>query len=230
MHLRIFYAVAFVLTFIGFAISGSRGALAIPAVGGLMFLILSKNFKLLALGLIIFLFTFYLLKYTHVAHGVGEVRRMRTALAEDNPSLNARLKNQKTLSRYLKSRPFGGGVGTAGYWGNRFSPNTLLADTPTDSYYVKIWAETGIVGLALHFLMLGYFIGKGGRIVWNLRLPGLRYKVLALYCGFAGVLFASYGNQIFSQMPTGMIMNIAIPLIFLSPLYELKLSRNTLNK
>jgi hypothetical protein len=35
-----------------------------------------------------------------------------------------------------------------------------------------------------------------------------------------GVLLASYGNQVFSQMPTGMIMNVSIPLIFLSPLYD----------
>ena len=114
----------------------------------------------------------------------------------------------------------GGGIGSAGYWGNRFSPNTLLAQTPTDSYYVKIWAETGIIGLCLHVLMLGYFVGKGGVILWNLKDPGLKYQIMAMYCGMVGVLFASYGNQVFSQMPTGMIMSVFRPLIFLAPSFD----------
>ena len=164
--------------------------------------------------------TFFILKYTHLFHGIEQVRRMRTALSSENPSLQARLRNQATLGRYLKSKPIGGGIGTAGFWGNRFSPNTLLADTPTDSYYVKIWAETGIVGLVLHLSMLAYFAGKAGYIVWHLKDEDLRYKMMAIYAGFVGVIFCSYGNQVFSQMPTGMIMNLSIPLLFMAPLYD----------
>ena len=224
---KILYSISFVLIFIGFAISGSRGALAIPAIGGITYLFFCKNFKVLTAGFFVLFLTFYFLKYTHVAHGNEQVRRIRTALAEDNPSLNARLRNQVTFGKYLGSRPFGGGVGSAGFWGNRFSPNTLLAETPTDSYYVKIWAETGIVGLCLHVLMLGYFVGKCGVIFWHLQNESIRYEVLAMYCSIVGVLIASYGNQVFSQMPTGMIMNIFIPLLFLTPSFE---KGNILNK
>ena len=95
-----------------------------------------------------------------------------------------------------------------------------MADPPTDSYYVKIWAETGIVGLCLHVLMLGYFVGKGGAILWNLEDVRIKYQIMAMFCGVVGVLMASYGNQVFSQMPTGMIMNIFIPLIFLAPTFD----------
>ncbi len=225
---KIIYFGAGLLTFIGFAISGTRGALAVPAIGGLSFLILSKNFKLLLSGVVIMGLTFYMLKYTHVLHGVESIRRMRTALSSDNPSLIARLRNQATLGRHLKTRPLGGGIGTAGFWGNRFSPNTLLAQTPTDSYYVKIWAETGIIGLLFHLSMLAYFTGKAGYIVWHLRNTNLRYKMMAIYAGFIGVVFCSYGNQVFSQMPTGMIMNMSIPLLFLAPLYEAQLEKNDL--
>ena len=217
---KILYAVSFILILVGFLISGSRGALAIPAIGGITYMIFSKNFKILITGFFVLFTTFYLLKYTHVAHGNEQIRRIRTALAEDNPSLNARLRNQITFGNHLRTRPFGGGVGSAGFWGNRFSPNTLLADTPTDSYYVKIWAETGIVGLCLHVLMLGYFVGKGGAILWNIEDVRIKYQIMAMFCGVVGVLMASYGNQVFSQMPTGMIMNIFIPLIFLAPTFD----------
>jgi hypothetical protein len=217
---RIFYGVICISCFLGFAISGTRGALAVPAAGVLMYLIVSKNFKILISGLLTIGIIYYILRFTFLFQGVEQVRRMRTGLDPNSPSLMVRLNNQKTFGRYLASRPLGGGVGTAGFWGARFSPHTLLANTATDSYYVKIWAETGIVGICLHLFILGYFVGKGGYIVWNLKDEELRYKIMALYSGMGGVLLASYGNQVFSQMPTGMIMNVSIPLIFLAPLYD----------
>ena len=223
---KIFYAIAAIATFLGFAISGTRGAIMVPAFGGLMYLIVSRNFKILIAGVTAAGIVFYILKYTFLFQGVEQVKRMRTGLDPDNPSLNARLRNQVTFSRYLKTRPLGGGVGTAGYWGERFSPGTLLANTPTDSWYVKIWAETGIVGLSLHVFILGYVMGKGGNIVWNLQDRQLKYKVMGLYAGVCGIITSSYGNQIFGQMPTGMIMNLAIPMIFLAPHYDKILAQN----
>lgn len=217
---RLFYLIGFLLTGFGFAISGTRGALAVPAIGGLAFLVTSRNFKILIVGVSVMAGTFGLLKYTHVGHGIEQVRRMRTALAPDNPSLLARLKNQRTLGRYLQSRPMGGGVGSAGYWGERFSPHTLLAQTPTDSYYVKIWAETGVIGVCMQALIFGYIVGRGTLIVLNTKCQTLRYQGMALFSAFVGVLFASYGNQVFSQMPTGFIMSMGIAFLFLIPTYD----------
>lgn len=213
---RWFYGLMAVLMFVGFAISGTRGALAVPAIGGIMWLFVSKNFKVLLVGFLAIGGVFYVLKYTFALQGVEQVRRMRTALNPEDASLLVRLKNQKTFGNYLASRPFGGGIGAAGFWGFRFNPNSLLANTATDSYYVKIWAETGIVGICLHLFMFGFFVGKGGQVVWNLRDPVLKAKIAALYCGMCGIFMASYGNQVFSQMPTGILMGMAIPLIFIS--------------
>ena len=223
---KVFYAAGFLLTALGFAISGTRGALAVPALGGLAFLVTSRNFKILIAGLLAMMLTFGLLKYTHVGHGIEQVRRMRTALAPENPSLLARLKNQRTLAQYLRSRPLGGGVGSAGFWGERFSPNTLLAQTPTDSYYVKIWAETGIIGVCLQALILGYIVGRGALIVLHTRNQSLRFQGMAIFSAIVGVLFASYGNQVFSQMPTGMIMSMGIALLFLIPEYDKALNES----
>jgi O-antigen ligase len=116
----------------------------------------------------------------------------------------------------------GGGIGSAGYWGARFAPDSLLANTATDSWYVKIWAETGIIGISLHLFILGFIMGKGGSIVLNLQDPVLKSQAMASYASIAGVLLSSYGNQVFGQMPTGMIMNFAIPLVFLTPYFDRK--------
>jgi hypothetical protein len=110
----------------------------------------------------------------------------------------------------------GGGIGSAGFWGARFAPNTLLARTATDSWYVKIWAETGLIGISLHFFILAFIVGRAGYIVWNLKNQQLKYKMIAIYCSVLGILGSSYGNQVFGQMPTGMIMNLFIPILFIS--------------
>lgn len=205
-----------ILSLIGFGISGTRGALAVPAIGSIVYLVFAKNFKILISGLLMILIVFYILKYTFLFQGVGPVQRMRTALDPNNPSLLVRLENQRTFHKYLNDKPMGGGIGSAGFWGARFAPNTLLARTATDSWFVKIWAETGIIGICFHFFILAFIVGRTGYIVWNLKNQQLKYKMLAIYCSVLGILGSSYGNQVFGQMPTGMIMNLFIPILFIS--------------
>lgn len=217
---KLWYSLAALITFIGFAVSGTRGALAVPAIGAIVHLFMSKNFKVLTLGFVMIGSVFYVLKFTYAFQGVEQVRRMRTALNPQDESFQVRLRNQKTFGRYLESRPFGGGIGAAGFWGARFNPYSLLANTATDSYYVKVWAETGIIGICLHLFMFGFFVGKGGYVVWHLRDPVLRIKIAAMYASMCGIFMASYGNQVYSQMPTGIIMGIMIPLIFLAPKFD----------
>jgi O-Antigen ligase len=218
--LKILFLIAAGLNLVGFAISGTRGAIAVLAIGILLYLFLSKNYNILCLGLVVAGGAFYFLKYTTALQHVEQIRRMRTAFNPEDASLQLRLKNQKTFGRHLATRPFGGGIGAAGYWGYRYAPYSLLGNTATDSYYVKIWAETGIIGICLHLFMFGYFVGKGGFVVWHLRDPVLRFKILAIYSSMCGIMVASYGNQVYSQLPTGMIMGLGIPLIFLAPQYD----------
>ncbi|MEP0712717.1 O-antigen ligase family protein [Algoriphagus sp.] len=222
MGKRIWYGSLAIVFFLGFAISGTRGALAVPLFGGLAYLICTRNFKILIGGISAMALVFIVLKFTFMFQGVEQVRRMRSALDPDNPSLQVRLDNQRTFGRYLADKPFGGGVGTAGFWGARFNPNSLMANTATDSWYVKIWAETGIVGLAIHLSFLGYVLGKGGHISMNLKDKTQKTYAMAIYACIVGVVFSSYGNQVFGQMPTGMIMNLAIPFLFLIPSWSKK--------
>lgn len=217
---RIWYGVVFLFTFVGFGISGTRGALAVPAVGSILFLIMTKNVRMLIPGLLVLVGAFVILKHTTLFHNIEQVKRMRTGLSADNPSLNVRFRNQMKFRKYLATRPIGGGIGTAGFWGQRFSPGTFLAETATDSWFVRIWAETGIVGLFFHVYLLGYAMGRSGYIIWNMENEELRYKLMALFCSAGGIIMASYGNQVYGQLPTEMIMNYAFPMMIMGPLYE----------
>jgi hypothetical protein len=209
-----FYVLTAVLAFYGMMISGTRGAMAVPAVGFFVYFILSKNFKVVLIGIIIVGSVFVFLKYTFIGQNIPAISRMRTALDPNDASLLVRIENQKKLAVYLASRPFGGGVGSAGSWGMRFSPNSFLAQTPTDSWYVRIWAEYGIVGLFLHIGILLFVASYSGYHLWNFPDCLVRQQLVAIYSGMWGIFVASYGNGILGQMPTGILLYIGMAFLF----------------
>jgi hypothetical protein len=211
---KAFYYTCAVLSLIGMSISGTRGAMAVPAIGFMTYLFMSKNFKVFGGGILFGGLIFYLLKFTFIGQNVYAINRMRTALDPNDASLLVRFENQKKLATYLASRPIGGGVGSAGNWGLRFSPNSFLAQTPTDSWFVRIWAEEGVVGLSLHLIILFYIAIKGGMILWNLPDKNLRQQFLGIHAGTLGIYMASYGNGILGQMPTGILLYIGWALMF----------------
>lgn len=217
---RGFYGFTAMMTFIGFGISGTRGALAVLAAGGIAYLVMTKRISILLVGLFFAGSSFYMLRYTSIMQGNAQVRRMRTGVDPENPSMMVRKRNQIKFAAYLKNRPMGGGVGSAGFWGNRFSPGTFLAETATDSWYVKIWAETGIIGLLIHVCCLGYFVGRAGHTIWHVRDPVLHTQLNALFSGMVGILLASFGNQVLAQFPTGIIVYFSVPFFSLAPMFE----------
>lgn len=213
----LFLCAAF-LGFIGMFISGTRGAIAVPAMGGLTFLILRKNSKILLLGVVFGLGVYVFFAHTTIGQGNAEIRRMRTAFNLNDASLQVRLSNQQKLKGYLASRPFGGGLGATGNWGMRFTPHSFLANTATDSWYVMIWADTGIVGLIYYLFMILFILFTGAyNVMFKLKDKNLRIQITALTCGMAGILLASYGNGVLGQMPTGILMYVTMFFMFLSP-------------
>jgi cell division protein FtsW (lipid II flippase) len=210
-----------VVTFLGMLFSGTRGAMFVPAAGALLYLFLSKNFKVFMIGLVMVGAVYGVLRYTTVGNTNYQIYRLRTAVQpSQDRSFQVRLENQRKLKVYLASRPIGGGIGSAGNWGMRFSPNTFLAQTPTDSWYVKIWAEMGIVGLLLHLFILFYLLVRCCIIVWKLKDPVIRQVMAGLTAGIFGIMVASYGNGLYGQMPTGMIIYLSYVFIFISPSIE----------
>jgi len=200
--------------FYGLMISGTRGAIAVPVVGAIAFLLIKRNWRLLIIGVSILALAFGSLKYTSIGSGIYEVQRMRTALDPNNPSLQVRVENQKKLFEYLKSHPFGGGVGSAGYWGLRFNPNSFLANLALDSWYVKIAAEQGFTGLALFIGFVLYVLISGYQRISNVEDQEVKNVLTALFAGIAGIAVASYGNQVWGQMPTGIILYISMAIIW----------------
>ena len=215
---RIIFLIVAFFCFYGMFISGTRGIWGVLGGASIFFLLINRNFKLFLIGAFVFISVLIFFRYTFIGQSYYFVRRMRTAFDPKNESLMARLQNRAKLRPYLNVRPFGGGIGNAGAKAQRFTPNTFLANIATDSWYVEIWAEQGVVGLALHLALMGFILVKGSYIVIHrIRDPGLKGKMMALLSGIFGIMASSYGNGVFGQMPTGLIMYSSMAFIFMAP-------------
>ncbi|MDX5421011.1 MAG: O-antigen ligase family protein [Hymenobacteraceae bacterium] len=217
MWKKVVFAGAAALLLYGMLISGTRGALFTLLVGIFIALLINKNIKLLVIGSFFALSAVLFLKYTYIGHDIYQIRRMRTALNPEDASFQVRLINQARLADYLSSRPFGGGIGSIGHAAKNYSNHTFLSSIPPDSYWVKIWAMYGIVGMCIWFGIMMYILGKCCGIVWNTQDKALKSKLTALTAGAAGIFFSSYGNEIMNNVPSSIIVYISWAFVFLGP-------------
>lgn len=217
---RMYYLITSIVCFTGMVISGTRGAIAVPIAGLFVFLLLSKNYKILSIGFIAGSIVLYTLAFTMKLNRFAPVARMRSAFNSKDESLMVRKENRAILNDYMKDKPFGGGVGSAGFWGERFTPGTFLASFQTDGAYVRIYAEEGIVGLYLYLFLYGLIFFKMVWIVWHTKDPVLSKQMAGLVCGLIGVMAANWGNSFSGQIPESLIFYWSMVFVFLSPKWD----------
>lgn len=223
---RILLLIASGLMFYGMLISGTRGALFALVVGAFVAIILSKKFKILIVGGVLLLGFIGFLKFTYIGNGNYQIYRLRSAVDPKDASLNVRFNTQRVMREYMQSRPFGEGLGVIGAWGNKYNSNMYISQIQPDSYFVKLWAMYGIVGFTIWICIMVYIFGKCCGIVWKIRDPGLRIKMIALTSGFAGILFCSYGNEVINTMPSSFVVYISWVFIFMSPRLQKEIDEN----
>jgi hypothetical protein len=77
--------------------------------------------------------------------------------------------------------------------------------------------------------MILFILFKGAYYtMFKIKDKTLKIQITALTCGMAGIMLASYGNGVFGQMPTGILMYVTMVFIFLSPKMGRKDEKNTL--
>jgi len=218
---KIFFLVVAVLGIYGMLISGTRGSISVPFAGFALYFIHRKNKAVMLSGFIALVIVFVFFKYTTIGQNVDQIRRMRTAFDPNDASLQVRLENQKKLKVYLATRPLGGGIGHAGVKAKKYLPNAFLSNVATDSWYVLIWAEQGIIGLMLHLFILFYVLIKSSYLIMvKIRDPILKWKMSAMASGLFGVMVASYGNAVLGTMPTGMLVYTSMALLLNSEKFD----------
>jgi polysaccharide biosynthesis protein PslJ len=226
-RLKLMLAALAMILLYGMLISGTRGAMFVLIPGIFVALFLSKKTKILIIGGLIAGTAFCGLKYTTIGASNYHIHRLRTSVNPEDESLNLRFYNQKRLGIIMKDFPFGGGLGIIGYNGHRYNEGHILTTVEPDSYWVKIWAMYGIVGFVIWFGFMLFILGKCGGIVWSIRDEALRYKLLALTSGSAGILFCSYGNEVINVCPSAIVIFLSWVFVYLGPRFDKQINPST---
>lgn len=213
----------------GMLLSGTRSALAVPFAGYALFILLSKNIRIIVAGALLVVGMFCILNFTYIGQGNPIIRRARSAFDPNDPSLLVRLENQAKLRQLMRDKPFGAGLGHGGGKAKTFAPDAPISQIPTDSWFVMIWVETGVVGILMHVAILCFILARGSFLVmFRLRDPQLRGLMGALTAGIAGIVVMSYANEVFGQIPTGIIMYLSMAFIFMAPEFDRRITEGRL--
>ena len=227
--LKIYFFIVALSGGYGLAISGTRGALAVPFAGYVLCVLLSKNWKTAITVTIAIISAFFILNYTTIGNSNQQMRRMRTAFDQNDPSLNVRLQNQKKLRKYMTDLPFGTSIGFYGRPVNKNDPDYRITQIPTDSWFVSVWIQTGVVGLTLHIILLTTTIVLGGYIIlFKIRNKELRGLLTAMLGGTFGMIISSYGNELIGQFPNGYLFYACQTLVFMGKYYDKELEDHEL--
>lgn len=222
--IRWFYLVTAIMGLIGLFMSGTRGAMIVPLGGLVLFCLMNKKLKFTIVSAIIGIGIYVFFAFTYIGESNAMISRMRTSFRPtEDASFNVRIENQKKIAEYMKNRPFGEGIGLAGVEAQKYG-SRYITNFPTDSYYVKIWVQTGIVGLILHIavLLISLFWGCY-LIMFKVKNVELRGILTAFACGLFGLMLSAYGNQFFGQPNTQFVVLTFFACIINSPYIDKQL-------
>lgn len=226
LPLKLFFWVAALAGGYGMLIAGTRTALAIPLVGLVVYLISCRSVKNILIAVIALVGIVFFFKFTDIGNDNRYIRRMRTAFDFKDASLMVRSYNKEKIWNYVKDRPFGAGLGLGDANAARFKPSSPIANIPTDSYLIRVLAETGYVGFVIYLLIFVLLILKGiyiaSKEIKNKQLRGI---LLAMLAGICGILTASYTNDIFG-FPNGILTFFLFGFIYSAKYYDKELSNN----
>lgn len=205
----------------GFFPTGTRTAIACFLAGFMVYAILSKSVKITVFVSIMGILLFFILAFTKIGNDNQMIRRMRSAFDKSDASAGVRDINQEAMKKYLRDAPFGMGVGMVGGSLPSNHKYAALIALPPDSEYVKIWIQTGIVGLSIFLITTALmFIGASRIVLFKLTSSSLRGIGAGLCCAFAAVQLGGYGNQVLIQFPNCVVFYGGLSLVYILPLIE----------
>lgn len=193
------------------AYTGTRTAFGLVPVGGIFFagLILSKRVLVIG-GILALLGTGFILKST----SSGVIFRIQSAFKpSQDDSMNLRLENQKKIQPYIQSHPIGGGLGSCGFWGKRFNPESELANFPHDSSFVRMGVELGWIGLILYTLFHYVVLRTGLYYFIRCRDPFIKSLYAAITTWLFMLAVACYFQEAILQLPMNVIYNVFLAML-----------------
>ncbi len=143
--------------------------------------------------------------------GNATLYRVRSAFtpAKDE-SMQLRLDNQKNIQPFIQNHPIGGGLGSTGDWGKRFSPNSELSKFPPDSGLIRIAVEQGWIGLLLFSIFTFGVLVLGVRTYLRSKNQQVKTYSLAFLIIVFLLTVANYPQEAIVLLPNSIIYYISV--------------------
>ena len=207
-----------VLSFFAMIYSGTRTAMIVLPLSLGVFVVLTKNVKFISIGLVLAVILAVLMV---VPTNNYHINRMQSAFkTTEDASFQVRAENRKMITPFIISHPFGGGLGSTGVWGMRFSPWNPLAQFAPDSGYIRVSVELGTIGMLLYAILLLRLFYLGLR---SCLFTTGEYKSLAivLFASLSSLLVIEWAQDIIGKIPFNVffwiLMAVLIKLEHLAP-------------
>lgn len=218
---RYFFLITSVIVIWGMFQSGTRTALFTMIAGFVVFLILSKSFRIMIPSAIVGSFFLFILVFTTIGNSNQQIRRMRSAFDKKDASSNVRDINKASIAKYMKDAPWGIGIGMYAENIPAWNRYKLLSQIPPDSEYVFIWVRTGPIGVTVFTIcMILMLLGGCYIVLFKLKSPSLIGIGGGLCSAFVSIQLGAYANQILFQYPNGLTFFGGMAIVYLLPHIE----------
>jgi putative inorganic carbon (HCO3(-)) transporter len=208
---KIFLRIICVLCLFSMSFSGTRTAYVLVPIG-LVFYVLLTHKKNLLIGLCVFMV--FGAGLVIMPTGNATLYRFQSAFRPNNDaSFQVRVVNQRLIKPYILSHPFGGGLGSVGEFGKRFSPGTFLANFPPDSGFVRIAVEQGWIGLIIYFTLLFTVLKEGINHYFRCVDPRIKIYYAGVLTSIYVLCIASYPQEVIPLYPISAIFCVAMALV-----------------
>ena len=201
--------------------SGTRTAIFCMFAGFLVYIFLSKSFKIAIPFTIFFVLFVFILAFTKIGQGNQQIRRMRSAFDKNDASASVRASNQKAMKKYLDEAPWGIGMHIGYQNAPANNKYTFMATVPPDSEYVFIWIHTGIIGITTFIITMLIMLGGAcWTVLFRINSPSLRGIGSGLCCSFVSIQLGGYANQVLMQFPNCLIFYGGLSIVYILPYIE----------
>jgi len=208
--------------------SGTRGANILIPAALVLFAILKYNKQVLIYSCIGGVFILILI---NMPTSNPNLLRFQTAFKPNNDdSYNLRKRNQKSIQPYILTHPMGGGLGSTGEWGVRFSPGSYLAGFPPDSGYMRVAVEDGWIGLLIFCAFIFVILRTGINNYYAIENEELKTYCLAMTLIIFAYNLANFPQEALVQFPSNILFYLWTALINITLRLDIKLKEEKAQK
>lgn len=208
---RVLLVIAGISMLMGMAYAGSRTPIVMIPLGIIMYVVLTFKKETVLATLLFFMFgTAFVMKSTSSA----VVWRIQSAFkGNSSDTMDVREKNQDLVQPYIQTHPIGAGLGSTGYWGKRFTPDSWLASFAHDSLYVRLAVETGWIGLLIYMGLLFTSMKTSIYYYFRVKSPTIKLLYLGLTINVFLLSVASFPQEAITLLPTSIIFYVTLAMI-----------------